>query len=90
MIVKIYATYDKLAKAFNERTFMAPNNEVAIRIIQNSQKQDQFLNENADDYQCWCLGSYDNETGTINGDNKEMIYQLVTLGKSSTTPDTEQ
>lgn len=80
MILKIYATYDKLAKSFNERTFQAPNNEVAIRIIQNSQKQDKFLNENAADYQCWCLGTYDSETGEIKG-NKTMIYQLVKISE---------
>lgn len=80
MLIKIYATYDKLAKAFNERTFQAPNNEVAIRIMQNSQKQDRFLNENANDYQCWCLGIYDCETGEIKPE-KTMVYQLVKISE---------
>lgn len=82
MITKLYATFDKLAKAYNERFFQAPNNEVAIRIIQNSQKRDEFLNENAADYTVWCLGSYDNETGKVIGD-LEMIYQLVKQEKDS-------
>lgn len=82
MITKLYATFDKLAKAYNERFFQAPNNEVAIRIIQNSQKQDRFLNENAKDYSVWCLGTYDNETGEITP-KKEMIYQLVEIKRES-------
>lgn len=61
----IYAIYDKDAEQFNEKTLQAPNDAVAIRVIKNSQKKDEMLNENADRYELHYSGRYDSETGAI-------------------------
>ena len=78
MITKLYATFDKKANAFNERIFQAPTDEVAIRSVLNSQLHDEFLNNNAEDFSVYCLGSYDGETGKITPEVR-MIYQLIQL-----------
>lgn len=73
--------FDKQADAF-EMPFFAPNDKVATRSIINSQKNQPFLNENADDYELHCLGTYDKSTGIIQAEETPTkIYQLVKIKK---------
>ncbi|WGL31118.1 nonstructural protein [Dipodfec virus UOA04_Rod_724] len=74
-MVKIYSTFDKIAKAYNSNTFQAPNDEVAVRTIKNAQMQDKFLNNNAQDYELWCVAVWDNDTGTMTAD-KRLVHEL--------------
>lgn len=89
MITKLYATFDKQAKAFNERIFQAPTDEVAIRSVKSSQLHDEFLNNNAEDFSVFCLGTYDGETGTIVAE-KRMIHQLEKIKKEKQTDAKEE
>ena len=91
MITKIYATFDKKANAFNERFFQAPNDEVAIRSVETNQLHDEFFNINAADFEVYCIGLYDAETGIITPE-KRLIMQIkqksekdikIALGKMS-------
>ncbi|WGL30978.1 nonstructural protein [Dipodfec virus UOA04_Rod_615] len=69
MILKIYALYDKDAETLNERTFNAPNEKVAKRILKETLKNDRTLANNAEHYELHDCGQYDTESG-ISGDGK--------------------
>lgn len=65
MILKIYAIYDMDAETFNERTFMAPNDKVAMRMMGNTLNSDKQFNDNASHYELHCCGTYNTESGGI-------------------------
>ena len=68
MKIKIYASYNKLTCELHNQTFMAPNDEVAKNIIENSMfdkdgKPDANSIRNAKNYKLCHLGEYDTEYG---------------------------
>ncbi len=68
MKLKIYASYDKLTCELNNRTFLAPNDDVAKNIVENGfygmdGKLDQATVRNAKNYKLIQLGEYDTECG---------------------------
>ncbi len=71
MKLKIYASYDKLTCELNNRTFVAPNDDVAKNIVENGfytvdGKLDMGAVRNSKNYRLCLLGEYDTECG-ING-----------------------
>lgn len=71
MILKIYALYDKDSETLNERTFNAPNDKVAKRILTQTLKNDKALADNAKSYELHYMGQFDTEAGiTANGESK--------------------
>ena len=87
MILKIYAIYDKDGENFNERTFCAPNNKVAIRMIKQTLKNDVVLKENAEHYELHEMAQYDTESGIQgNGTTKRVcgLEELLSMPEQAT------
>lgn len=87
MILKIYAIYDKDAETLNERTFCAPNDKVAKRILKNTLDNDVVLAKNAKSYEMHCLGQYDTESGiTGDGESKHVceVSELLSMPEQAT------
>lgn len=68
MKTKIYASYNKLTCELHNQTFMAPNDDVAKNIIENSMydkdgKADAHSIRNAKNFKLCYLGEYDTECG---------------------------
>lgn len=79
MILKIYAIYDKDAESLNERTFTAPNDKVAKRILKQTLKHDSVLAENADRYEVHYCAMYDTESGISGTGKSEKVFELSEL-----------
>lgn len=78
MLLKIYTTFDKTANLYSETPFFVPNKDVAVRSTKQNQRNNKFLNDNADDFVLMELGIYDTETGEITAGLKE-IHQLTKI-----------
>lgn len=68
MKLKIYASFDKLTCELNNRTFLAPNDDVAKNIVENGfygvdGKLDMGAVRNSKNYRLCLLGEYDTECG---------------------------
>ena len=72
MKLNYYTIYDKVSDSYGERPFLAPNDATAMRSIKNTQRNDKQFNINADDYALYCVGSYDNTTGDMLTDKREV------------------
>lgn len=72
MKLNYYATYDKVAETFSEKPFLLPNDPSAVKVLKSTQRNDKEFNLNAEDYELWCLGSYDRQTGTITGEMRKV------------------
>lgn len=68
----IYVTFDKAAERYNDRTFMAPTDTVAKRIICDSAENDKTFSKNAKDYDLFMVGEFLSEIGEIK-ENKKLI-----------------
>lgn len=79
MILRIYALYDKDAETLNERTFNAPNEKVAKRILKETLKNDHTLANNASHYELHDCGQYDTESGITANGKSVVICSLESL-----------
>lgn len=79
MILQIYALYDKDAETLNERTFNAPNEKVAKRILKETLKNDITLAHNAEHYELHECGQYDTESGITANGKSVVVCGLETL-----------
>ena len=64
MILNIYAIRDIKTDAYL-KPFFVQNDEVAIRAISTSLHEVSELSQHASDYQVFCLGTYDDNAGTM-------------------------
>lgn len=90
MLLKIYALYDKDAETLNERTFNAPNEKVAKRMIKESMKNDTVLKENAEHYELHYCAQYDTENGITGNGKSEKICELKELIQEERTVEETQ
>lgn len=79
METQIYATYSIDEKMYNSRTFQAPNENVAKRIIKQAMKNDEMLKDNADNFDLYKLGTYNWEDGILEPDKKKIcnVAELI-------------
>ena len=67
MIVKLYSIKDVIVGHFKSPA-QFNNDQEAVRAIKYALKSVNDLSRNCNDYQMWCLGSLDTETGVIISD----------------------
>lgn len=62
---KIYSLFDKKLERFNQPGFADDDREIMISISRAMKDKTQFLYLNRDDLAIYCVGSFDDKTGTI-------------------------
>lgn len=83
MSKKMYSLKDVLAGGFDD-PFNAPNNVEAIRYmkIAISNPKSRIANF-ANDFQLWCVGTFDDTEGYFNEDGKGFVCNLAELRENS-------
>lgn len=76
MIMKFYAVQDLLTERFMNPA-LSESDAVAIRQFRSHLNNIPLWRDNSSDYDLWCLGSYDDETGKITPD-----MHKITNGRS--------
>ena len=85
MKVKIYASYNKLTCELHDKTFVAPNDDVAKNICENGfygmdGKLDAGAVRNAKNYRLCYLGEYDTESGITGlGSDYRIVAEFTDL-----------
>jgi len=74
----MFAVFDNVAKLYMQ-PFLETNDGTAVRAIQDAAKGDHPFARHPQDFTLTRLGTYDEETGTLNQDNKADIIELKTL-----------
>lgn len=67
MIMKLYSIKDTIVGHFKSPAQFNNDNE-AIRAIRYALQSINDLSKNCEDYQMWCIGEFDTETGNIVSD----------------------
>ena len=70
MIFKLYSIKDEL-EGYTP-TIPFTKEEIAIRYFRTHLEKTPLMEANPGDYSLWYIGTFDNETGTINAPIKEM------------------
>ena len=65
MIKNIYSMFDKKLERYNQPGFADDDKEIMISISRAMKDKTQFLYLNRDDLAIYCVGSFDDKTGTI-------------------------
>lgn len=71
--MKLYSIYDVVSVEFST-PFMAKNDEAAKRIFFGAFGTD-FYMEHKNDFECYCIGKFDIETGEIVPVNKKLVMR---------------
>lgn len=74
----MFAVFDNVAKIYLQ-PFLETTDGTAVRAIQDAAKGDHPFAKHAQDFTLTRLGTYDEETGTLNQDSKADIIELKTL-----------
>lgn len=61
----IYSMFDKKLERYNQPGFADDDKEIMISISRAMKDKTQFLYLNRDDLAIYCVGSFDDKTGTI-------------------------
>ena len=82
MQMKMYAVYDKKAKAYMT-PFFQHNNAMAQRAFEGSCKNpDSMMKSHPEDFSLWYLGEFEDTTGEIGNDyGPENICDAVKIGE---------
>lgn len=83
MKTRIYAIYDKEAKAYGQ-PFFAPTDVHAIRSLAvevNSDSKNSFMAVWPEYFELYNVGEFDDETGTVSATERKMISTAVSLKK---------
>lgn len=64
MMTNIYAIRDTLVNAFNA-PFTCPNDAVARAMFQQHFKKNEFMCDNAQNFDLYRVGTYDDQTGSV-------------------------
>lgn len=75
MIMKLYSIKDTVVGHFRSPA-QFNNDSEAIRAVKYALKSVNDLSRNCKDYQMWCLGEFDTETGVIKSD-VHLIANLI-------------
>lgn len=71
-MMKVYVTYDVDAETYNTRTFMAENNKMAIRILNDAAMDDKRFLRSLDKFVLYKLAKYDDENGEMIPEKEEI------------------
>lgn len=79
MILQVYAIYDVRAKAYMQPFFM-DNEEMAKRAVMDCVNSESHgFHKHAEDYSLYCLGSFDDSLGQIEGTGPRFIVSAKAL-----------
>lgn len=74
----MFAVFDNVAKMYMA-PFIETTDGTAVRAVQDAMKGDHPFAKHPDDYTLCRLGTYDEETGQLNQDNKADIIEMRAL-----------
>ena len=82
MLISIYAVHDIKADAFGSPIHQV-NDEVAVRCLAAvARDKESSIGQNPEDFNLYCLGSFDNASGAIGGlDKPRLVCTALSVSK---------
>jgi hypothetical protein len=82
MVVKIYSVYDKKTRFYGPLLCLQNDGHAGREYKRMFSKEQHPVSQFPDDYQIYCLGSFDDSNGKIEfpfGNNPVMVYEVSEL-----------
>lgn len=96
MILNLYSVFDTKAKTYSQPIFQE-NDDVSIRsAIDTMNAGNSLIADHPEDFQIFCVGTFDQDTGKITGSNPrhvlnfheiQMHLELIEKGESVNSPE---